>query len=345
MESRSYYSTMMKILYIGNKLSSFGKTPTSVETLGVQFEEFANVITASDKRNPVLRFVDMCSSVFKCKDSEFVIIDTYSTSAFYYAFAVSLCCRLCQKKYIPILRGGSLPSRLDRSKVLSKALFSHSYVNVSPSGYLRHEFSVRGYDNLVVIPNNINIKDYNFKKRTKLSAKILWVRSFSVIYNPRMAVDVLSRLLKVYPTAELCMVGPDKDGSMQDTLDYAKSLGVAEHLKVTGTLSRKQWHELSEQYDVFINTTNFDNTPVSVIEAMALGLPVVSTNVGGLPYLLEDGKDALLVDPGNAEEMYNKIVLLLNDPMFVEKICFSAREKAESFDWNVVSKQWKDILK
>jgi len=79
------------------------------------------------------------------------------------------------------------------------------------------------------------------------------------------------------------MVGPDKDSSLGEAKDLAKQLGVAESVTFTGVLPKAQWHQLSEKFDIFINTTNIDNMPVSIIEAMALGLPIVSTNAGGLP--------------------------------------------------------------
>lgn len=334
----------MKILYIGNKLAASGRTPTTVDTLGKQFEEFLDVVTVSDKFNRLTRLWDMCTSVFKYKDADYVIIDTYSSSAFYFTWAVSQCCRLLGKKYIPILHGGNLPERLDNSPKLSKSVFCHSYMNVAPSGYLHHEFEVRGYSRLITIPNNIDISVYKYKERKVLRPRLLWVRSFAEIYNCTMAIEVLNLLLKQYPDTELCMVGPDKDGSMQKTIDLAKSYGIDKHLKLTGQMPKSEWHKLSEDYDIFISTTNFDNTPVSVIEAMALGLPVISTNVGGVPYLVRDNEDALLVEKGNAEVMADMSVFLLSNPDTALSISRKARTKAESFDWNEVKKQWQSLL-
>lgn len=334
----------MEILYIGNKLAASGRTPTTVDTLGKQFEEFLDVVTVSDKFNKVARFWDMCSSVFLHKNADYVIIDTYSTSAFYFAWAVAQCCRLLGKKYIPILHGGSLPERLDSSPLLSKSIFYHSYMNVAPSGYLHHEFEVRGYPRLVTIPNNIDLSIYKYKERNIIRPKLLWVRSFAEIYNCTMAVDVLEILLKKHPDAELCMVGPDKDGSMQKTINLAKRYGIDSHLKVTGQMTKSEWHRLSDDYDIFISTTNFDNTPVSVIEAMALGLPVISTNVGGVPYLVKNGVDALLVEKGNAKEMADKIENLLTNFKMAHAISRNARVKAESFGWENVKKQWQSLL-
>lgn len=334
----------MKLLYIGNKLASSGNTPTTVDVLGKQFEEFAEVVSVSEKVNKVARLWDMCTSVFKNKEVDYVIIDTYSTSAFYFAWASAMCCRLLRKKYIPILHGGNLPSRLDRTSKLSKSIFNYSFMNVTPSGYLHHEFEVRGYKRLQTIPNNIDISNYRFKERKNIKPRLLWVRSFDKTYNCTMAVEVLNILLRKHPDAELCMVGPDLDGSMQVTKNLANKYCISGHLKITGRMAKSDWHIMSEDYDVFINTTNVDNTPVSVVEAMALGLPVISTNVGGIPYLVKDGVDALLVEKGNAEEMAEKIEYFLNNPATVLSFSQMGRVKAESFAWGNVKKQWKSLL-
>lgn len=335
----------MKVLYIGNKLASSGRTPTTVDTLSKQFEEFLDVVSVSDKFNKIARLYDMCSSVIKHKDVDYVIIDTYSSSAFYFTLAVSFFCRMLNKKYIPILHGGNLPARLDCSPKMSRFIFVHSYMNVSPSDYLHHEFEIRGYQRLVTIPNNIDISMYKYKKREDFNPKLLWVRSFAETYNCTMAIEVLKRVLNKYPNAELCMVGPDKDGSMQKTINLAEHYGIRDHLKITGQMSKTEWHKLSEKYDIFISTTNFDNTPVSVIEAMALGLPVISTNVGGVPYLVNDGEDAFLVPKGDAFQMAEKIDFIINNPIVMQNICLKARDKAENFGWNKVKSQWQDILK
>ena len=344
----------MKLIYIGNKLSKHGKTPTSVETLGAQLEEYFEVISASDKLNLIARIFDAASTIFKNKKANYCIIDTYSTKNFYYSLLTSFCCRLIRLKYIPILHGGSLPSRLDKSPFLSKILFNYSYINVSPSGYLEHEFRKRGYENVMLIPNNISISSYIFTLRNEIKPRLLWVRAFDKIYNCEMAVRVLKSLKTTYPNAKLCMVGPDKDGSFKKVIFEAQKAGLTisediankqADLLLPGKLSKPDWHKISQDYDIFINTTNFDNTPVSVIEAMALGLPVVSTNVGGMPYLINDGTDGILVEKNNADEMSAKISDLIEKRIDTQSITKQARAKIEQFDWEVVKQKWIEILK
>jgi glycosyltransferase involved in cell wall biosynthesis len=336
---------MRNILYLGNKLSKHGFSVTGIETLGKQLEEEGfQVWYSSDKRNIAFRLVDMLFSILKYRSViDLVIMDTYSKKAFYYSYFCSLLCRLLKINYYPVLRGGNLPEKIRQSKRMAGAVFGHSKANIAPSFYLFNVFSDAGF-NVEYIPNNINLKDYDFKERSSFSPLLLWVRSFDNIYNPVLAIEILKVLLDNDPGARLCMVGPDKDGSQRFCRDRANELGILDHVTFTGYLSKKEWHTLAADYDIFLNTTTVDNTPVSVIEAMALGLPVVSTNVGGIPYLLQDEVDCLLVQNGDGDAMVRSIIRLIDYPEIGKDIAFNAREKVSSFDWDVVRHQWTELL-
>ncbi len=335
---------MTNLLYIGNKLSSKGKTVTSIETLGrlLKAEGFA-IKTASSKVNKVFRLVDMLYCVVKYRKlTDFVLIDTYSTSNFYYAFFVSKLCRLLSLKYIPILRGGNLPYRLKSYPKLSKAIFTNAYKNVAPSLYMQSNFEEFGYSNLVCIPNFIEIRNYPFKARNFDKIKLLWVRSFSKIYNPLLAIQILKILKSENIEAELCMVGPENDGSLEEAKKYAKKLNV--DVTFTGKLEKEEWISLSESFNIFINTTNFDNMPVSVIEAMALGLSIISTDIGGVPFLITNEVDGILVAPNNAEDFVKAIKKIKSQQDRTSSMISSARKNAEQFDWSIVKNQWIKLL-
>lgn len=335
----------IKILYVGNKLFKKGSNKTSVETLGTFLKkEGYGLKIISDKQNQILRLLHIVYTIIKISyDIKYVLIDTYSTRAFWFAYCAGLSCKLLNLKYITILRGGNLPYRLNKSPGRSKSLFLNSYLNISPSMYLMKAFEEKGYINVEMIPNSIEIKNYTFIERLNIKPKLLWVRAFADIYNPLLALKVLKLLLKQYPEATLSMVGPYKDDSIKTCKQYASKYNLP--VKFTGIMPKEEWIKYSENFDLFINTTNVDNTPVSVIEAMALGLPVVSTNVGGIPYLLEHEKDALLVPPENEFDMYSAIQTLINNPEMVQNITKQARHKAEGFDWENVKAEWLKVLK
>lgn len=335
---------MKNLLYIGNQLLLKGKTVTTIDTLsGLLRKEGYQVVTASSKTNKLYRLLDMLWHIVKFrKRVDAVLIDTYSTQNFYFAYLCSQLCRLLKLKYITILHGGNLPTRLQQSPKLSAAIFNNAYKNIAPSGYLKSKFEAFGFLNIKLIPNSINIANYPFKKRTIKAPKLLWVRSFSKIYNPLLAIDILKALKNEDFDAQLCMIGPDNDGSLKAAKAYAKKMGV--HVTFTGKLSKQAWIKQSKHYNIFINTTNFDNTPVSVIEAMALGLPIISTNVGGLPFLVNNKKDGVLVSPNNVNDFVNEIKKVVSNSNVASQMAFHARKKVEQFDWLVVKNQWNDVL-
>jgi glycosyltransferase involved in cell wall biosynthesis len=334
-----------KLLYIGNKLSKHGFNETTVETLGKSLEdEGFSVVYTSDKKHQLHRLFDMiAATLMYAKKVDYIIIDTYSTSSFWYAFFCSQIARISKTKYIPILHGGNLPNRLKKNPFLSKMIFENAYHNLAPSKYLLNAFLENGFVSTIYIPNVLEISNYKFKERSSFEPKILWVRAFAAIYNPKMAIDVFNLIKSNYSNATLCMVGPDKDGSLEITKKYAENLGL--NVIFTGGLPQKKWLELSNGYDVFINTTHIDNTPISVMEAMAMGLPIVSTNVGGIPYLLENEKDSLLVNDNDVQVMANSIIRTLENQSETFIRVQNARKKVESFDWNSVKKLWNNLLK
>jgi len=333
----------MKLLYLGNKLSKHGLNVTTIETLTPVLEnEGFEVITASDKKNVFWRFLDMMITIIKHRKVDYLLIDTYSTSAFWFAVSAGFLAKFLKISYIPILHGGNLPNRLRANRKISAFFFSNAHTLVAPSKYLFSVFQSEGFKRLLLIPNGIEISNYSFCQRTHFQPKLLWVRAFASIYNPKMALEVLENIKEIYPKASLTMVGPDKDGSLTVLKKYAKSKNL--DVNFTGKLSKNEWIALAKSHDFFINTTHFDNTPVSVIEAMALGLVVVSTNVGGIPYLLTNNETGFLVPDNDSVAMATTILNALEYPSKAIEISKNSRSFAENMDIKKVASIWKMLL-
>lgn len=333
-----------KLLYIGNKLSKHGNTATSIETLGAFLEEEGfRVYYASSKKNKLLRMLHMIYKTFKrSKVVDYVLIDTYSTQNFWFALIISQLCRLLKIRYIAKLHGGDLPHRLAKSPFFCDLIFKNAYKITAPSNYLLDAFQTKYAQNLMYIPNTIEINNYQLVSKEYQAPKLLWVRSFSAIYNPKMAIDVAAYLKLKHPDVSLCMIGPDKENLINECKTYAKELNI--DVEFTGKLSKRKWIKRSREFNVFINTTHFDNTPISVIEAMALGIPVISTNVGGIPFLLQNGHNAVLVNDNDAKAMASGVEEILYNTELRKALIHNARILVEDFDWSIVKQKWIDIL-
>ena len=321
----------MKIIYLGNNLDYKFHTPPAMALLSKKLENFGDVITGSNKKNKIFRLIDLILILLNNRKSlDIVLIDVYSTLSFYYAPILAGISILFNLDYILIVHGGNMIKRLDNSKKLSRLIFNNSRFNIAPSQFIHNQFTLNGY-HVKYIPNFIDLDKYIFQERKICQPKIFWLRSFHEIYNPDMAIHVLADLIKLFPNAEMCMVGPDKDGSMKRCKKLSHALNIRSHIKFKGLMKKEEWIRLSSNYDIFINTTDYDNMPISVIEIMALGLPIVSTNAGGLKYLHEDGVDALLVEKNDKKNMINNITHLLNNESLAHSLSLNGRKKAENF--------------
>lgn len=333
-----------KIVYIGNFNSKIGSTLGVIEVLAPKLSEDFEMVAVSEVKNQWKRLFHMAWTVWKHRrTTDFVIIDAYSSSAFWYTWVVAQICRFSHIPYFPILHGGNFPARLKSHPKLTRQVFGHSAINVSPSVYLEQAFQKAGYS-VTRIPNAIELGMYPFRQRGPVEPKLLYVRAFAEIYNPIMAVDVLAQIQKQYPAATLCMVGQDKDGTLEKLKKHASQLGVLDSITFTGQMTKAGWIELSAEYDIFINTTNFDNLPVSVIEAQCLGFPLVSTNAGGLPFMLTHERDALLVETGDADAMANAVLRLLSEVEFSQKLSQNARKSGEKYAWEQIRTLWLQTL-
>lgn len=335
------------ILFISNS------PPYSRGSHSVSHELAMNIMTrgyatlaASQRETRLARLWDMLSTIWRQRhEYQVAHVQVFSGLAFGWAEATSALLQMLGKPYLLTLHGGNLPVFAQRwPRRVARLLNSASHVT-TPSHYLFE--AMRPYcTKLQVLPNAIEIQAYPYRQRTQPTPQLLWLRAFHEIYNSSMAAQTLAELLPDYPATRLMMYGPDKgDGSRANFIATANRLNVGGHIELAGAVPKAEVPVQMNRGDIFLNTTNIDNTPSSVIEAMACGLCVVSTNVGGIPFLLEHEHDALLVPPGDAKAMAQAVKRLLHEPGLAARLSANARRKVELFDWAYVLPQWERLFK
>lgn len=334
------------VLLIGNFLSASKGTRSLCEdfALGLKAEGWL-VITTSSHPGRVARLLDFLLTVWRCRNRYKVAqIDVYSGFAFVWAELVCWALRRVRKPYILTLRGGNLPSFAGSSERRVRSLFQSASAVTAPSMYLFEQMHQYRKD-IIVLPNQLYLTHYPFSIRGHPAPKLIWLRSFHDIYNPSLAVRVVSLLIKNFPGVRLSMIGPDKgDGSLESTRDLALKLGVMDKITFAGPVSKNTIAHWLNQGDIFLNTTHVDNMPVTVLEAMACGLCVVSTNVGGIPYLLENERDSLLVPDGDHVAMAAAVQRLVTEDGLAKRLSENARRKAEQFAWSNILPKWEKLF-
>jgi glycosyltransferase involved in cell wall biosynthesis len=271
-------------------------------------------------------------------------VDVFSGPAFRWAEAVCRMLRALHKPYVLTLHGGNLPAFANRAPERMRRLIGGATAVTAPSRYL-HDIMRATRPDLRLLPNALQLDSYPFRLREHPQPRVVWLRAFHSIYNPEMAALVVAGLAAELPHISLAMIGPDKDGSLARTRRTARRLGVADRVTFVGAVPKPDVIRYLAAGDIFLNTTNVDNTPVSVLEALATGLCVVSTNVGGIPHLLENERDALLVPARDERAMAAAVRRLLTEPGLAGRLSRNARAKAEQFDWSIILPHWDALLR
>lgn len=316
------------------------------EDLANQLENSGwEIIRTSRSSVRTTRLWDMLITAWKSRNRYYcAIIDVFSGPAFFWAFLVGHLLSALQKPFVLTLHGGNLPTFAKRRSALVKNLLAKANRVTAPSIFLK-ECMLPYRNDIEEIPNPIHIDRYQFKLREKVRPRLVWLRAFHAIYNPILAVYVVRLLNERYPNISLSMIGPDKgDGSYSETIRLVNAFGLQDTIFFRGKIERNDVPKWLNKGDVFLNTSNVDNSPVSVVEAMACGLCVVSTNVGGMPYLLTDKSNALLVPPNDPTAMADAIVSIFDSQSLTRDISLNARQRAEQFDWKHILPRWDAVL-
>lgn len=336
--------TKRKIVYFGNKINTYRKSNSAMETLEPLFADFCEVKSYSAIQNKYLRMTEMIFQFFNNGlKSDIILIDVFSTANFYFAYTLSILSFIFRKPYILVLRGGNLPNRYKNSKKRVHRIFKNARDIIAPSNYLKRIFEDKGY-NITYIPNIIDLELYDFKVRMPVQPKILYIRGFGKIYNPQMTIRAVKVVSESCPDVKLVMLGSDIDGTLAESKKLIKELKLEKNIEILGKMARDEWVIFSKNFDIMLSNPIIDNTPVSIIEGMALGLLIISTDVGGISDLLSHREDALLVPSNNYEKMAEAIKQLIENPGLCSILQTNARKKAETFSWENIKPQWVKVF-
>ncbi len=334
-----------RLCFVGSML---GRNAGHITTQGqITADLFASegyeVCCVSSKVNRITRLAEIAVVLIKNhRRFDFVLLEVYSGLSLIIADVASVICKIFKLPVIMVLHGGNLPEYIEKHPRRTKRVLRRADCLVAPSSFLAKKIGDYGFE-ICVVPNVIELQSYLFRERRKLFPNLFWMRSFHPIYNPQMAIEVFAELRKNFPNATLTMAGVDKGLESELKKTVAES-DLSAAVSFPGFLDAKQKAEAFSQADIFLNTNRIDNMPVAVVEACACGLPVVTTNVGGLPYLISQGENGLLVENENVREMVSAVESLLEDSDLAQRISRNGRILAERSAWENVLITWEKLF-
>ncbi len=210
---------------------------------------------------------------------------------------------------------------------------------VVPSRYLRDVFARHGY-HVHVIPNVVDLTRYRFRERRPLRPRLVSTRSLETHYAVDNTLEAFALLRATRPDATLTIAGC---GSQERALRRrAAELGVGD-VQFAGRVEPDAMPRLLGGCDLFVNSSLVDNQPVSVLEAFAAGLPVVSTPTGGIADMVRHGETGAVVPPRDPMAMARTVADLLDEPEKAADMAFRARQEVEAHSWPRVRAAWADV--
>ncbi len=335
-----------RLLFIGFHATTDGLTPTSQNELIADLlsDHGFEVRSASAKSSQVPRLLDQLSLVKRYgKWADCVVIDVFSGRRAWTPFLIARAARWLETPSILVLHGGGLPDYVRSHPRRIESTLRRASRLAAPSAYLRKAFEARGFS-ITELPNLVDHTETKCgENASPNSHSILWMRAFDAEYRPQLAIEALAVVRRDRPDIRLTMAGPDR-GLLPKTQALVRSLDLEDCVSFPGYLDDAAKARAMKGHQVFLNTTAIDNTPVSVLEAMAAGLPVVAVDVGGISDLLDGGRAGVLVPDRGPDVLATAIADLLSDASLRHRLVKAGREVAAKFAPSAVVAGWRAML-
>jgi L-malate glycosyltransferase len=267
-------------------------------------------------------------------------------SASYWSFLLApapaiLISRFYGKKVLLNYHSGEAEDHLKRWPLTTRPMMRLVDKIVVPSGYLVDVFRRFGLM-AEAVPNSIDLARFAFRERRPLRPILLSNRNFEAHYNVECVLRAFALIQKEMPEAQLIVAG---DGSRRSNLHLlAAELGLRE-VAFAGRVAQEKMPELYHRAHVFINASDIDNMPLSHIEAFACGLPVVTTDAGGIPYIVTNDGNGLMVSRGDHEALAAGVLRLFKDSELALRLIRTAQSDCEKYTWTAVREGWLKVYR
>jgi phenylacetate-CoA ligase len=207
---------------------------------------------------------------------------------------------------------------------------------VVPSDYLADVFARFGLP-AARIHNIVDTRPWRYRERSRPGPVFLHNRGLAPEYNPACTLRAFAAIQQRYPEARLTIV---HDGPLRGQLEALATWLGLRNTVFAGAVSSQRMAALYDAADIYLMSPNADNMPLSLLECFASGLPIVSSNAGGIPHMVEDQQTGLLFAAGDHQAMARCALRLLEEPGLALRLARNARAECERYAWKHIGPQW-----
>ena len=321
---------MKRILLICNFRPGVGGISGQVEALQKHLAEEGFTADVFSCRGSVLKRLSMPFGLFqKVRHYDIAHIHCCSGWGFLPAVLGVGIAKLAGKRVILTYHGGGGSTFFAKHERLVKHYLMRTDANVVLSGYLGKVFD-KYHIPYSIIPNIIELDESLYRKRLTLKPDFICIRSHEEIYNIPCIFRAFKRVQEKIPYATLSLVG---DGSLHDTLVSQASMMELNNVKFTGRVDNSEIYNHLNEADIMLSSPTVDNMPVSLLEAMNAGLLVISSNVGGVPYMIENERTGLLFPSNNDSALATCMLQALERQK--DSLCMieTAHNEVKKYSW------------
>lgn len=273
------------------------------------------------------------------------VLHVFSASYFAYLIAALpalIIGRLFGRRVILNYHSGEAADHLSRWPMSRWTMRRVPHAVIVPSDYLVKVFGDFGIQAQSIV-NFVDVDEVGYRERRQLRPHVFSNRNLELLYNVACSIRAFGRVQASFPDATLIVAG---EGSQRPELErLVGELGLR-NVTFVGRVSPDEMIRYYNQCDIYINSSDIDNMPLSIIEAFAAGLPVVSTSAGGIPFVVRDGVTGRLVPLGDDAAMAEAVSNYLRDPEVALRFARAARQECEErYVWQRVRDAWVSIYR
>jgi len=212
---------------------------------------------------------------------------------------------------------------------------------VVPSRYLQKEFREQGFK-AEVVPNVVDTTAFTYHWPAAVPQRLVSTRLLEPLYAVEVTLLAFRRLKLDYPDLVLDIYGDGAAGArLRDLVRRLELRGVTFH----GEIAHSRMPEVLAQGGIMVNSSRVDNMPHFVLEAYAAGLPIVSTAVGGIPYMIDPDRTGLLVPPDDPDRLAAAVHRLLSDPQLALKLGEEGHRETPRYTWSHAQQEWRRVYR
>ena len=326
----------MKILLTANYKKGIGGINAQVDLLHTYLnqEDGIKADVFSTKGNPLRRCIAFLKLLCQARRYDILHIHACSYWGMVPAVLGVIAGKLWRKRIVITYHGGEAKDYFAKHAAFVRRWLGRADEVIVLSGFLKEIFDQYQIP-CVVIPNIVVLRPQT-ERTTTIASKFISIRHLEPLYNIPCVLQAYKQVLKQYPEASLDILG---QGSMHAALEayvqQHKLIGVT----FVGQVPNDKIYDYFANASIMLSAPKIDNMPVSILEAMNAGLLVISSRVGGVPYMIEDGKTGLLFESENSNDLADKMIWALTHLSESNNMIIAAQKEVQKYSWENVKQQ------